>query len=93
MIHPFIKVDWEDTSENLTEERIKRVKTYFQNKYSTPNVKIVPKILSNDANTKLKSLDVSDSILDYQYQKKLVKEFIDENKINVKFKIKNQFLK
>ena len=90
MIHPFIKVDWEDTSENLTEERIKRVKTYFQNKYSTPNVKIVPKILSNDANTKLKSLDVSDSILDYQYQKKLVKEFIDENKINVKWDLINR---
>jgi hypothetical protein len=24
--NPFIKVEWEDTSENLTQERVKRVK-------------------------------------------------------------------
>ena len=30
--NPFIKVEWEDTPENLTQERIKRVKTYFEKK-------------------------------------------------------------
>ena len=31
--NPFIKVEWEDTPENFTQERIKRVKEYFQKKY------------------------------------------------------------
>jgi hypothetical protein len=71
MNNPFIKVEWEDTPENLTQERIKRVKSYFEKKYNSTNVKIVTKILSNNSKTKLKSLDVSDNILDHQYQKNL----------------------
>ena len=81
--NPFIKVEWEDTPENLTQERIKRVKEYFQKKYNTKDVKIVPKNLNNNSKIKLKSLDVGDNILDYQYQKKLVQDFIRENKITI----------
>ncbi len=83
--NPFIKVEWEDVPENLTQERIKRVKTYFEKKYNSTNIKIVTKVLSNNANTKLKSLDASDNILDYQYQKNLVKDFIKENNITIKW--------
>ena len=90
MLGPFIKVEWEDTPENITQERIKRVKTYFQNKYNTKNVKIVTKYISNDTNTKLKSLDVNDSILDHQYQKKLMKDFMEENGITVKWDLINR---
>jgi DNA repair exonuclease SbcCD ATPase subunit len=86
-MNPFIKVDWEDTPENLTQERIKRVKSYFEKKYNSTNVKIVTKIISNDNKTKLKSLDVSDNILDYQHQKKLIKDFIDDNKIDIKWEL------
>lgn len=87
---PFIKVEWEDVPENLTQERIKRVKTYFQNKYNSTNVKIVTKTLSNVNKTKLTSLEASDSILDHQYQKKLVKEFMSENGMNVKWDLINR---
>jgi DNA repair exonuclease SbcCD ATPase subunit len=90
MENPFIKVEWEDTPENLTQERIKRVKSYFEKKYNSTNVKIVTKITSNDNKTKLKSLEVSDNILDYQYQKKLIKDFIDDNKIDVKWEMVNR---
>jgi DNA repair exonuclease SbcCD ATPase subunit len=85
--NPFIKVEWEDTPENLTQERIKRVKTYFEKKYNSTNVKLVTKILSNNSNTKLQSLDASDNILDPQYQKNLIKDFIKENKIDVKWEM------
>jgi DNA repair exonuclease SbcCD ATPase subunit len=84
---PFIKVEWEDTPENLTQERIKRVKEYFKKKYNAADVKIVTNTTSNDSTTKLKSLEVSDNILDHQYQKKLVKEFITENKIDIKWEM------
>lgn len=85
--NPFIKVEWEDSPENFTKERIKRVKEYFQNKYNTKDVKIIPKSLTNNSTTKLKSLEVSDNIMDYQYQKKLIKEFIKENKIEIEWEL------
>lgn len=90
MLGPFIKVEWEDTPENITQERVKRIKTYFQNKYSTKNVKVKPIYISNDSATKLKSLDVNDSILDHQYQKKLMKDFMEENAITVKWDLINR---
>lgn len=82
---PIIKVTWEDVPENFTEEKVKRIKTYFQHKYSSRNVQIVPKHIINTDDTKLKSLEVSDSITDHQFQKKLMKDFIEENKINIKW--------
>ena len=82
---PFIKVEWSDTPENLTQERIKRVKEYFKKKYNAADVKIITKIISNESNVKLKSLEISDSILDPQYQKNLIKDFIKENKIEIKW--------
>jgi len=90
MVNPVIKVDWVDVPENITPEKIKRVKTYFQNKYNAKNVKVVPTYLSNDMNTRLKSLEASDNILDPQYQKKLVKDFIQENKIEIKWDLINR---
>jgi DNA repair exonuclease SbcCD ATPase subunit len=83
--NPFIKVTWEDVTENFTPERINRVKSYFQEKYNTKHVKVITKTLTQIQNTKLKSLEVSDNILDPNYQKSLMKDFIDENKIGIKW--------
>ena len=90
MPKPFIKVEWEDTPENITQERIKRIKTYFQKKYNTKNVNVKTVYTSNNSNTKLKSLEASDNILDHQYQKKLVKEFLEENDIDIKWDLINR---
>ena len=46
--NPFIKVEWEDTPENFTKERLKRVKEYFQYKYNTKDVKLVTKVKTNN---------------------------------------------
>lgn len=89
-INPFIKVEWEDTPENLTHEKIKRVKEYFKKKYNTTDVKVVTKILSNGSTIKLESLGVSDNILDLQYQKNLIKDFIKENNIDIKWDLINR---
>ncbi len=88
--NPFIKVEWEDTPENLTQERIKRVKEYFKKKYNATNVKIVTKISSNNSDIRLKSLDASNNILDPQYQKNLIKDFIKENKVNIEWDLINR---
>lgn len=81
--NPYIKVTWQDTPENFTSEKIKSVKFYFQNKYNTKNVQIVTKTISNIEATKLKSLDISENISDNDYQKTLMKDFIDENGIDI----------
>lgn len=83
--NPHIKVSWQDTPENFTQEKINRVKSYFQKKYNTKHVQIITKTISNTEQTKLKSLDVSESITDLEYQKTLMKDFIDENKIDVQW--------
>jgi DNA repair exonuclease SbcCD ATPase subunit len=86
-MNPFIKVTWQDVPENFTAEKIRRVKTYFEQKYNSKNVKIITKTLTNVQNTRLESLEVTDNILDNQYQKNLIKDFIKDNAIDVKWEL------
>ena len=88
--NPFIKVLWEDVNENLTSEKMKRVKSYFEKKYGSKNVKIITKVVSNKKNVNLSSIEASENILDKNYQKKLIKEYIDTNKINVNWDLINK---
>ena len=90
-MNPFIKVTWEDVPENFTPERIKRVKSYFQQKYSTKNIQVITKSLTNVNNTRLESLEATDNILDHQYQKRLMRDFISENNMNVKWELVDRF--
>ena len=83
--NPFIKVTWDDTPENFTPEKIRRVKAYFQDKYKTKNIQVITKSLTSTSDINLESLEASDSILDQQYQKKLMKDFIKENQIQTKW--------
>lgn len=86
-MNPFIKVTWQDVPENFTPEKIRRVKSYFQNKYNSKNVQVITKTLSNVNQTRLESLEASDNILDHQYQKKLMKDFIKDNSIDIKWEL------
>jgi DNA repair exonuclease SbcCD ATPase subunit len=86
-MNPFIKVTWEDVPENFTPEKIRRVKSYFEKKYGAKTVQVITKSLSNINQTRLESLEASDNILDHQYQKKLMKDFIKDNKIDVKWEL------
>ena len=85
--NPFIKVTWDDTPENFTPEKIRRVKAYFQDKYKTKNIQVITKSLVNTSDINLESLEASDSILDHQYQKRLMKDFIKENQIQSKWEL------
>jgi DNA repair exonuclease SbcCD ATPase subunit len=85
--NPFIKVTWDDVPENFTPEKIRRVKSYFQDKYKTKNIQVITKSLTNTSDINLESLEASDSILDHQYQKKLMKDFIKENNLQTKWEL------
>lgn len=77
LVNPHIQVVWEDTPENFTQERIKRVRTYFQKKYSSTNVNVVTKVKTNA--DEIQSIDVSMNILDENYQKELIVKFLELN--------------
>jgi DNA repair exonuclease SbcCD ATPase subunit len=72
--NPAIQVVWEDNQENFTQERIKSVKSYFQKKYNTTNVNVLTRAKISDQ--KDESIDVSANILDKNYQRELLKDFL-----------------
>jgi DNA repair exonuclease SbcCD ATPase subunit len=75
--NPYIQVVWEDTPDNFTQERIKRVRAYFEKKYKSKNVNVVTKVKTED--TEIQSIDVSLNILDENFQRELIKKFLDSN--------------
>ena len=76
--NPYIQVVWEDTPENFTTERIKSVKTYFETKYKSKNVNVITKVkTSNEEN---QSVDVAVNILDENFQKDLINQYLVNNK-------------
>ena len=60
--NPYLQIVWEDLPENFTQERIKRVRTYFSKKYNTTNVNVVLKTIlqTNEEDT---TVDTSFNIL------------------------------
>lgn len=80
---PTIRVEWEDYPENFTKERKLRVKSYFQKKYNTQKVTIIlkPKKINNKEQTEI----ISENLFDLNYQKKLIKEYINVNGKNIDY--------
>jgi DNA repair exonuclease SbcCD ATPase subunit len=81
--NPFIRVIWEDIPGNFTKERLRRVKSYFQKKYNSKNVTVVTK--SKSINGEELKLGLDTNIMDPNYQKTLLKDFIEIEKIDVKW--------
>jgi DNA repair exonuclease SbcCD ATPase subunit len=79
--NPFIKVTWEDTPENFTQEKIKRLKSYFKKKYNSDRITIVTRVsgIGNSNNPQT----VTENVTDVEYQKSMVKEFLKEQEVNV----------
>lgn len=75
--NPYLQVIWEDTHENITQERLKSIKQYFQKKYLTTNVNVITKIKSEEDTQQ--TIDVSINIMDKNYQRELIKTML-ENK-------------
>jgi DNA repair exonuclease SbcCD ATPase subunit len=72
--NPYIQVVWEDTPDNFTQERIKRVRAYFEKKYNSKNVNVVTKVKVSD--DEVQSVDVSMNILDENFQKDLITKYL-----------------
>ena len=77
--NPYVQVVWEDTPENITQEKIKSVKQYFQKKYLSNNVNVITKVKQTNTD-EIQSVDISFNILDQNYQKELIKGFLKAKK-------------
>jgi DNA repair exonuclease SbcCD ATPase subunit len=78
--NPYIQVVWEDTPDNFTQERIKRVRAYFEKKYNSKNVNVVTKVKSTD--DEIQSVDVSMNILDENFQKDLITKYLKVHELS-----------
>jgi len=81
LVNPFIKVIWEDTPENFTQEKIKRLKSYFKKKYNSERVNVLTRVTG--VNTPNSPQEVTENVIDKEYQKKLVKEFLKEQDVTI----------
>jgi DNA repair exonuclease SbcCD ATPase subunit len=96
---PYIQVIWEDTPENFTQERIKSVKQYFAKKYLSTNINVITKVKSSDQDG-AQTVDVSVNIMDKNYQKELIKTFLEskdqdkylDNIMNIDSAVENRML-
>ena len=80
--NPFIKVTWEDIPENFTQEKIKRVRSYFKRKYNSKNVTVLTKVIDRNNSDDL-DIDIEQNVMDTTYQKDLMEQFVKVNDINV----------
>jgi len=84
--NPFIKVTWDDIPENFTQERIKRVRSYFQNKYNSKNVTVLTRGIDRKSGKEL-DIDLEQNVMDPIYQRKLMSQFVMANDIGADIKL------
>ena len=97
--NPYIQVIWEDTPENFTQERIKSVKQYFMKKYVSTNINVITKVKTVDDDS-MQTVDVSVNIMDKNYQKELIKTFLESKEqdqyldqlMNIDLAVENRML-
>jgi len=84
-VNNYIKVIWEDTLDNHSTHREKQVEKYFQKKYNTTKVKVIFKPISSKNSGVIAegTADASEIILDENYQKQLIENYLTDNGINV----------
>lgn len=78
-----IRVVWDDKPENYTKERQKRISSYFSEKYNNNNVQVIFKPKKVDIEGTEVEMTVADNVMDVNYQRKLFKEWIKMNNVDV----------
>jgi DNA repair exonuclease SbcCD ATPase subunit len=71
-----IRVLWEDKSENYTQQRRKKVEAYFKSKYGVKKVNVIFKPTKVNEVTGEVEIDISENIMDDNYQKKLFESWL-----------------
>lgn len=82
----FIRVIWEDDANNFSKDKQALIKAYFKDKYNTNNIVVnfKPNTFTSIHKSEL-NLDTEESIIDVGFQRKLFKEWLELNHIDVNF--------
>jgi len=78
-----VRVIWEDAPENYTKDRVKRVEQYIAEKYGVSKVQVIFKPKKQDTEHGQVEMSIADNVMDSTYQRKLFKEWLEGNKIDV----------
>lgn len=78
-----VRVVWEDAPENYTKDRVKRIEQYIAEKYGVSKVQVIFKPKKQDTEHGQVEMSIADNVMDTNYQRKLFKEWLDGNKIDV----------
>lgn len=77
------RVIWEDDPNNYTQERQKRISQYFIEKYGNPNIQVIFKPKKITTENGEVEMTVADNIMDITYQRKLFKQWVTDNKVDI----------
>ena len=80
-----IRVIWEDNPNNYTQERQKRISKCITEKYGNPNVQVIFKPKKINTEEGEIEMTVADNVMDTVYQRKLFKEWITVNNVDVDY--------
>jgi hypothetical protein len=80
-----IRVVWDDKPENYTKERQKRISSYFSEKYNNNNIQVIFKPKKVDIEGTTVEMTVADNVMDENYQRKLFKEWLKVNNVDVEW--------
>ena len=78
-----VRVVWEDAPENYTKDRVKKIEQYIAEKYGVSKVQVIFKPKKQDTEHGQVEMSIADNVMDGNYQRKLYKEWLDGNKIDV----------
>lgn len=78
-----IRVQWEDEPQNYTKDRVKKIEQYFIEKYGVEKVQVIFKPKKIDSVNGEVEMSITDNVMDINYQRRLFKEWLDNNQINI----------
>lgn len=80
----YIKVYWDDILDNYTRARELEIQRYFEKKYNA-RANVVFRAIRNASSDSMKGLraDATDEVMDPNYQRTLIKKYIQDNQIEV----------
>jgi DNA repair exonuclease SbcCD ATPase subunit len=78
-----VRVVWEGDPVEYTKDRVKRVEQYISQKYSVDKVQVIFKPKKQDTEHGQVEMSIADNVMDINYQRKLFKEWLEGNKIEI----------
>jgi DNA repair exonuclease SbcCD ATPase subunit len=78
-----VRVIWEGDPVEYTKDRVKRIEQYISQKYGVDKVQVIFKPKKQNTEHGEVEMSITDNVMDTNYQRRLFKEWLDGNKIEI----------